>query len=260
MQVIHRVSISATPQIRKELADLGVAVGEGFVTFEVDESSPEWTAIASWIARRSAVDVVSTKFATSELNAAAWFAWAPTWHCGYPQPEDEYLEVTYDVSAYCAACGVGAVQRAPFRMKGEPRWGRNEILQLNWVFGEYFATPALWRRAFEPAGVRSRAVLDAGGAKELSSVVQLVVSDEVDVETAGLTFDTCSRCHRQKFHPQARGFFPAVLAEPGERIVRTRQWFGSGASAYQVVLAARSWVRALKGVRGVTFVPAATRS
>jgi len=124
MQVIHRVTISTTPQIRKELAALGLAVGEGFVTFEVDESNPAWSEISTWISRSGAVDVVSTKFTTTEMNAASWFALAPTWHCGYPQPEDEYLEVTYDLSAYCPSCGIGAVQRAPFRMKGEPRWFR----------------------------------------------------------------------------------------------------------------------------------------
>jgi len=256
MQVIHRVTISTTPQIRKELAALGLAVGEGFVTFEVDESNPAWSEISTWISRSGAVHVVSTKFTTTEMNAASWFALAPTWHCGYPQPEDEYLEVTYDLSAYCPSCGIGAVQRAPFRMKGEPRWGRNEILQLNWVFGEYFAKPALSTRVFQRIGVPSRGVLDADGANTLSSV-QLVVANEVDVETAGLPFETCSRCHRPKFHPHARGFFPGVAGEDGERVARTKQWFGSGASAYQVVLATRVVVRELKGVRGVTFKPSA---
>jgi len=255
MQIIHRISVSTTPQIRKELADLGLAVGEGFVTFEVEESNPAWPEFGSWISRRGAVDVVSTKFTAAELKAASWLALAPTWHCGYPQPEDGYLEVTYDLSGYCPACGIGAVQRGPFRMKGEPKWGRNEILQLNWVFGEFFAKPALWSRAFERVGVQSRAVLDADRASPLSTVVQLVVADEVDVDAAGLPFETCSRCHRPKLHPHARGFFPPVLQVDGERVVRSRQWFGSGASAYQVVLAPAAVVRALKGVRGVTFVP-----
>jgi hypothetical protein len=128
------------------------------------------------------------------------------------------------------------------------------VLQLNWVFDEYFVTPALFRRVFEPAGVPAREVLDARGARTLSSVVQLVVPDEVDIADAGVPSE-CSRCGRAKFLPHVRGPFPRVLADGTVPLVRTRAWFGSGASAHHVVLATAALARTLKGVRGVTLKP-----
>jgi len=256
VRIVHRVGINATPEIRSELATLGVVVGQGLAVFLVDEGHPRWPEIAAWIARRRAVDFVLTEFEQAEVDAAPWVALAPSWHQGYPQPEEGYLEATYDLGRHCRACGIGVVQRAPFRMKGEPRWGRNEVLQLTWVFDEYFVTPALFRRVFEPFGVPAREVLDARGARSLATVVQLVVRDEVDVADAGLPFDTCDGCGRAKFLPHVRGPFPRVLADGSTPLVRTRAWFGSGASAHHVVLATAALARTLKGVRGMTLQPA----
>src|SRR6266849_2102839 len=117
MQIIHRISISTTPEIRKELSSLGVVVGEGLVTFEVDETHKSWRGLKLWIDERRAVDIVTTKFSNREIAHARWLELVPTWHHGYPQPEDNfgYREVTYDRSEYCAQCGIGAKQKAPFR-------------------------------------------------------------------------------------------------------------------------------------------------
>lgn len=262
MKIVHRISISTTPDIRRELAELGVTVREGLATFEVDEAHPTWPGIESWVARRGALDMVSTRFSAEEIAEAPWVAVLPAWHWEYPQPEDEYLEVTYDLSGYCRQCGIGAVQKAPFRMKSEPRWGKNEILQLNWVFGEYFVKPALWKDVFEPRGVGSRPVLDMDGKRELKTVVQLATSGEAVVEMGSEAPTRCASCGRAKYLPHVRGPFPRVARVPAVPLARTEQWFGSGASAYQVVLASRELVRALSSrkVRGVSFKPTARQA
>ena len=133
----------------------GDPIASGLVTFELDESDPRWTVLKEWIVRREVLDIVSTKFSAAEIAKAEWVALESEWHCGYPQPDKldlGYRAATYDLAHYCERCGTGLRQRAPFRMNGEPAWGRKGILQLNWVFDEYFVTPEVWARAFEPFG------------------------------------------------------------------------------------------------------------
>jgi rRNA maturation protein Nop10 len=260
MRIVHRISLDVDAADRAGLARVGVMVGEGLVTFEVDEGDRRWPEVEAWIARRGPVDLVSTDFTAAEVSAAAWLHVVPTWHHGYPQPEDGYLEATYDLAEHCRTCGIGAVQRAPFRMKAEPRWGRNGLLQLNWTFEEYFATPEVYREVFAPRGVSARPVLDRTGRRELSTVVQLVVPERVGARMSGAPSETCSGCGGTKYLPHVRGPFPPLETAPSGHWCWTDQWFGSGASAHRAVLASRELVNALvaRRVRGATFKPVAS--
>jgi hypothetical protein len=264
MQIIHRISISSTPEIRGELAAMGVVVGaSGLATFELDEAHEAWPALQAWIARRGAVDIVSTKFSKKELADARWLALEPSWHHGYPQPDEDrfgYRETTYDLADFCWQCGIGLKQKAPFQMKSEPKWGRNGILQLHWVFDEFFVTPEVWRSVFNPNGVGCRPVLDAKGA-ELKTVVQLVAPEEVPVMVEGLAMERCACCGRVKSLPVARGAFPPPVNEPSAHMAKTREYFGSGAAAHKGVLVSREVARALAAekVRGASVRPVAAR-
>jgi|SRR6218665_122890 len=260
MQIIHRISISSTPEIRGELAVMGVIVGaSGLVTFEIDETHEAWPALRLWIARRKAADIVSTKFSERELAEASWLALEPSWHHGYPQPDEArfgYRDATYTRSKFCEQCGIGLEQKAPFQMKSEPKWGRNAILQLHWVFDEFFVTPALWSTVFKPNGVGCRPVLDPKGA-ELKTVVQLVIQEEVGVAVEGLAAERCAHCDLLKYLPISQGAFPPLANAPSVRIAKTREYFGSGASAHRSVLVSRdvAWALATEKIRGASVRP-----
>ncbi len=262
MQIVHRISLSSTPEIRSELATMGVVVGaSGFVSFEVDESHDAWLVLKGWIERRRAVDIVSTRFSKKELAEARWLALVPDWHHGYPQPKENifgYRDATYDLTDYCQHCGIGLKQKAPFQMKTEPKWGRNGILQLNWVFDEYFVTPEIWATVFRPQGVGCRSVTNPKGL-ELKTVVQLVVDEWVSVITEGLAAQTCGACGGMKYLPVTRGPFPALVNEPPAQMVKTKEYFGSGASAHRRILISQSIAGALESekVRGASAKPVA---
>ncbi len=98
-------------------------------------------------------------------------------------------------------------------MKKEPAWGRNSLLQLNWVFDEFFVTPDLWQSVFRPRAVGVCPVLGPRG-RELSTVVQLVVEETVPIVPGGLSAGRCADCGRLKYVPDNRGFFPKLTAEP----------------------------------------------
>lgn len=272
MRVVHRVSINATPEIRRELASMQSFVGKGdpvasdLVTFEIEEAHESWPAVREWIARRKALDVVSTRFSREEIESARWLEPEIEWHHGYPQPREldfGYREATYDLTEYCERCGIGLKQKAPFQMKGEPKWGKRNILQLNWIFDEYFVTPEVWKAVFKPNGIDCRSVVDRKGA-ELKTVVQLIAQEEVGILTEGLFTEeeACSRCGRTKYLPVTRGPFPALTSEPSSAMVKTREYFGSGASAQQGVLISQAVARSLmaNNVRGASLRPAAEPS
>ena len=262
MRILHRVSVSSSREASAELAALGIEVRPtGFVSFEVDETHPRWPELRAWIARRGAPDVVTTTFSSDEVAAAPWLELVPDWHHGYPQPDEDsfgYLTATYDLRAYCETCGVGLRRIAPFQMKGEPKWGRRGILQLNWVFDEFFVIPRIWSAVFEPLGVGCRRVITPRG-DQLETVVHLAVENEVEIATDGLEAEACGSCSRTRYLPVTRGPFPALASEPAGAMVKTRQWFGSGASAHRRVLAAQPIRRALDAekVRGASFRPVA---
>jgi hypothetical protein len=259
MDIIHRIGVNADERDRAELASLGIEVNTGMVAFDLSEADDRWPAIASWVARRRPSDVVRTEFTSSELDAASWLAVVPDWHHGYPQPEANFAfrNVTYDLTEYCLSCGTGARQVHPFRMTREPNWGRRSILQLNWVFDEYFIRPDLWRSAFEPLGLGSMPVLDRKGSSTLTTIVQLVIDGRVPVNVSPLPPLTCADCGRPKYRPVNRGPKPAPRADPTEHLVRSEEWFGDGPRAFNLVIASQALHRAVRDSRatGANFEP-----
>jgi len=270
MKLVHRIGLRISGEQRRELEALGVAVpagialpgaGDPLVAFEVDEDHPSWPALQARFEEWKASDTVTTEFSKDEVHTARWLALTPEWHHGYPQPDEHefgYREATYDLTSYCGQCGAGMTQKAPFQMKGEPRWGKKGILQLNWVLDEFFTKPDIWANVFEPHGVSRRLVMNTRGA-ELQTAVQLVVHEEIDIQTEGLDFEVaaCSACGRTKYLPPTRGRIPALVNEPSSAIARTRQYFGSGASAHKKVLVSQALARELVAsrVRGVSLWP-----
>lgn len=263
MQIVHRISVNAEASDRKQLAALGIVVGgEGFVTFEVDEEHESWKALEAWIAKRKAVDLVYTRFTKQETVSARWLQFRGDWHYGYPQPnQDEfgYLAVSYDLTDYCVECGCGKRQKAPLQIKSEPKWGRRAAFQLNWIFDEFFVTPELWKKVFKPRGIECRPVTNTKGVV-LKTVVQLVVDDVVAIHTEGLPFETCVKCRRVKYLPHARGPFPAPERTPSKQMIKTKQYFGSGARAFHSVLVSDEIRDALakENVRGASVTPVKT--
>lgn len=260
MKIVHRVSLSTTDTIRQELAALGIHIGDGFATFVVDEAHPRWAQIEAFIARYRALDMVSTKATAKELAAADWVVMEPTWHGGYPQPEDEYMECTYDLSDYCRVCGVGGVQCAPFRMRGEPKWGNRSILQLHWVYDEFFARRDVWESVLLPLGITSRPVIHHKSGATLHTIVQCDFGTIADssLELGEHPYDHCPLCGRRKFLPFTRGCFPRFQSPPaGPPVVKSREYFGSGASAFREIAVSHEMYMAIAkaGLRGCSFLP-----
>jgi hypothetical protein len=265
MKIIHRITTSFDNH--SEFAKVGVELGSPTLgasklkitatTFLIKEDDPRWPEIPSLVERFRAADMVSTEFSSAELLDAKYLKVWPSWHHGYPQPEDDfgYLGATYDLSYYCQKCGIGGRQIAPFRMKKEPTWGRRSILQLNWVYDEYFVKPDVWSAIFKPFGVQCRSVVKNRTGEVLDSVVQLDITEFVDVQVDGLEYEQCPNCSRIKYLPVVRGFLPKPLQEIEASAFKSNQWFGSGASADKSVMFSNDLYRKINAAKfkGIEF-------
>lgn len=241
MIIRHKYVTNVSADEVNTLARLGVSVTAGFVVFEVDEVEPNWPDVAAFARAKNAADSVRTIWSKSEIETATWLSLMPTWHHGYPQPEDSYWEMTYADEERCRACGIRGLQRAPFRMRGEPKWGRRWVMQLNWEFDEYFVRRDIWDSHFAPIGMQRREVLDAKSDRELETVVQWDTSNAelVSLAMEGLATKYCVRCERPKHLPFTRGCLPSFAGASGRAgpvVVKSRQWFGDGGSAFRAVL------------------------
>ena len=57
---------------------------------------------------------------------------------GYPQPENSYIDKTYDSSTACLTCNIGLKQKSEFRFRSDPKAKHSQFLGLNWVFDQVF--------------------------------------------------------------------------------------------------------------------------
>jgi rRNA maturation protein Nop10 len=268
MKIIHRIGLSAEPEVTDTLHSLEIAFGEPdsplvrIVSFDIDESHRSWGKLQPLLAGWNASDIVRTEFSASERANATYLKVAPAWHHGYPQPEDDfgYLQATYDLKDYCPTCGIGKKQVAPFRIKGEPKWGKRHVLQLNWVFDEYLVLPSVWEEVFCPVGIGRLAVEDHQAGEQLRTVVQLEIKatakSKLSMDDKYLS-EICRSCGRTKFLPISRGFFPAFATDPSFQVCRTQEYFGSGASAWNAIVVSNAMYKNFQDhkLSGVTFVP-----
>jgi hypothetical protein len=231
-------------QVRKDFQDAGVKLRVDdnplarIATCDVAEDDPRWGKVQALIKKYQLVDIPLTEFTDFELLSANYLNMGATWHHGYPQPEDDfgYRNASYDLAAYCEHCGIGTKQTAPFRMKNAPNWGRRSILQMNWVFDEFFVKPDAWKAIFEPLGIKCRPVLLHRTGQELDSVVQLDIPHLVPLtmDSKAYAFERCEFCDRKKYK-HVTGFFPTPQAT-GFPLFKSAEYFGSGAGAHRAVV------------------------
>lgn len=267
MRYIHRFAMGATHAQIAELRDLGMKFDpddevfhepEPIVAFKVAEDHPHWPLVrvrmSEW---GSTTHFVYTEFTPRELDSARWLR-LTAWDNGYPQPQEDqkFFEVTFDLTNCCPHCRLGKVQNASYRIKGEPKWGRRGIMTLGWVFEEFFVPPAVWETIFKPFGIPCRPVLNRRG-KQLETVVQLVIDEEVDLVMDNLSVqEVCDACGRHKYRYSSRGYHPPLAKEPSGAIAKTRQAFGDG-WGIRAAIVSQELRRAMVAhkIRGAQFTP-----
>lgn len=266
LEIFHHYGIKfSTDEDRKAFTEVGIELEAGarlpwggiIVGLDLGESDQRWLRAQQVIEKYKFTDFPFTKFSKSEFEAASSLCLMAKSHRGYPQPEEDfgYLSATYELTEYCSKCGNGCHQINPFRLKSVPVL-KQSVMQLNWVFDEFFVAREAWAEVFKPFGIECWPVVSHRSGKEIQSVVQLKIDERVQLRLKGGDGTDCSICQRPKRALDLRGFAPAPISMEAH-ICRSIQEFGSGAQAFNRVMVSPSLYREIKKarLRGVQFYP-----
>ncbi len=270
MEIVHHFGIRISGDSdRQEFVRLGIDLeaatplpnGNIITSFEIGEHDPRWAEARRLAAKFQITEFARARFRESEIDAAETMSIFARSQHGYPEPSEKfgYLNATFDLSDYCSKCGTGLRQVRPFRVKSDPHLKR-AIMQLNWIFDEFFVASQVWLAVFEPLGVGCwPVVLDRTG-EEIGSVVQLKVTHYADLklDKEGIV---CSHCGRRKASLDLTGFSPSPINAPAP-IFKSTQYFGSNATAFRRVLITSSLYTEIKknSLRGIDFYPCGPES
>jgi hypothetical protein len=266
MEIVHHFGIKlSSDDERRGFIDIGINLdpakplpnGNIITSFEIGEHDPRWMDARRVAAKFQITESILTKFDQPELDAAKALCIFASSQRGYPEPSERrgYLAATFHLSEQCAKCGIGRRQIRPFRLKSVPVLKRS-IMQLNWIFDEYFVARDVWTAVFEPLGIACwPVVLDRTG-EEIESVVQLKISDHADLILDEANATVCPTCGRTKTRMDLRGFCPVPVNIPTP-IFKSTQFFGSDSNAFNRVLISSSLYKEIKKdrLRGVEFYP-----
>ncbi len=266
MDVIHRVSFGLKPAFGQRFAEVGIdlsnhSIDEDFVAFDISEKDKRWPKVSALMRELRISSAFRSVFTPEELRSASFCTVDRTWDNGYPQPEDAYLEITYNVDTYCRICGMGAIQRAPFRLTGEPKWGKRSLMALNWIGDEIFTKPDIWAAIFKPFGIKSREVVKNRGGQVLQTCVQLVLDQAAELLIPKEhPSEYCPVCKRTRWDVFKRGFFPKPAHSTRLHMFKSEQWFGTGHMAYKHILVSNDLFHEIEKhkLKGIEFAACAS--
>ena len=264
MKILHRIA-GATGGNADLLAALqeipvDVVVDDGLFVAKVYEHDARFAQANAAATRYGGIVTVYTTFSTQELSNAPFVRLSdPGWHNGFPQPEDTYESATYDLTNACNRCGIGRVQKAPFRVKRTPSWGARSVFQLHWIVGEFFVPREVWEHLFKPYGIGMWPVLLNRDGSVIPDVVQLKIDSvaSVDMDDSRLNDvqrAECSQCGQTIYNGFFyRGYAPRPSTTPSNRLFKSAEYVGYGHSAGNLIYIDRTLYEAAQKLKGVTF-------
>jgi hypothetical protein len=238
----------------------GIEISLGFQNITLEEQ--EFKKIEPLFNKWGAMVSVGSEFSSDDLSKASCYMVLPAWQTLYPQPENnfQYMQETYDLSKYCNNCGIGAIQKNPFRIKKEIKWGKRSSFILNWVFDEIFVSQDTYEKVFLPNGLEYVPVLLYKSDKVVENIVQLKINKAVEkLNLERMDFTECSECKQKKYNPIAYGYFPGFYNKNNEfNLLKSQEYYGSGKSASNWIIASKSFRNVLiKEKVNFTYHPSA---
>lgn len=245
MKIIHRVGINPDDYQRRTLRELGIELPTSdnpytsAVTLELEEQSEEYKKLKPYIESWQLFDAVGTIFSTEDLESAKLLGFRDCWANGYPMPDNNggYKEITYDRADYCKECGIGLVQKAPFRLKKEPNWGKKKMFMLNWVYDEIFVKKDLYEEVFKKYGMETMPVLLYKKETIIADTVQLLIpATDISLKLESYSYEVCNVCNRKRYNLINKGKFPFFEQEITDRhFFKSKEYFGTGANARKYI-------------------------
>ena len=263
MEIHHTFSFPHNDSVIKFLQSAGVRFDDsGFcVQVKISESTPSFLSVADFARLSRAVETVENSFSKDEISNANWFAIYATSHFAFPEPQDDwgYLKESYDLTSYCAECGLGKCQIRDLRTTKEPTWSKTSFAQLHWVFDEFLTNRDVYGSFLSELGITFRSVIKHQTNSPFASLVQLEIPESIPLKTSGIvaSLRRCGRCKRSKYLPATAGFFPPLAKEPSSNIFRTTEQFGDGARSASAIVVSKEFYERFRcdNMKGLVFRP-----
>jgi hypothetical protein len=221
------------------LKDFDIVVPAKWARIEIEQKKYEKikNILKKWHVQEPSVGTIYDK---KEIDRANWLMLEGVWINGYPQPEDykKFISQTYDLSDFCNVCGIGAVQKNPFQLRVQPKWNKNLIFNINWVFDELFVKKDIYETIFHPLGIDFWPVLNVKKLEVITDTVQLKLPNSpIPLMLDSQKHFICKACRRKKFSPQIAGYFPKLKSHPNElSLFKSQEYFGFDSSAFKRII------------------------
>jgi hypothetical protein len=232
--------------------------------FEIPENHPAFHETMRKLSRE--YTYIGTIFTDEELLNAEWCIIWGEHSIESLRPEGYGWHQKY-YADQCPNCGVGWRQIAPFRIKKEPKLGKNQFSSFGSGF-ELFCTPLVLDE-FARQGISGFDTLPIMLDKEdhpAESLKQIIVTEVAEpaiaeelVEHERYSQTDCPVCGKTWHAHYVRGMLPlrrtALKANLDFQL--TDEWFGSGANARREILASQRVVRLIleNKWKGAKLVP-----
>ena len=215
------------------------------VSFDVYEDQDVWVYVEPLISKYKMVDLESCEFSKKEIfSAERLYLWS-RWYWDYPKPDIDggYKSITYELGRDCSQCGVGKVQHAPFRVKGEPNWGARHVLRLYWIYDELFVKPEVYEKLSQAGiqGVEIEHVINHENGSELKTLKQIKIDTTLKsgfTTEPSTTVLKCNKCGKVKYLASTREprAFQKDTFTNAPDFVKSDEYFGDGASANRLII------------------------
>jgi hypothetical protein len=235
--------------------------------FIIEEDDPAWPEVKRRLG--DAPTYVRTEFSQDEIARADWsIAWADhsidNVRCGtFAWSEDNIADL-------CKTCGTGWRQIQPFRIKREPKLGKNVFADFGSAF-ELFCAPVVVNalKTHGASGFDTQPIILNAEDRPAASLMQLLITEtakpsvaEELVEHERYCHTDCPVCGRTWHGHYTRGALPLRKSalNPKVDFQLTGEWFGNGRTARHEILVSRRMVQLALDFkwRGIQFIPVRT--
>lgn len=210
---------------------------------------------------------VTKVFTETELNSADWLTIRSTYRLGFPQPENNFHNITYSSEKMCNKCQLGLYQKDLFYINKLPRWTKNRhFFQPFWIEDELFisdyATDIFKENNVD--GVEFLPVKKYRKNEVINGVYQIKITESLDKCFAPDNSDirkinTCSQCGRISYLKKGETIlkFKNESFNDNFDFIKTYEYFGEVVTGKIIVVSNKIYrlIKENKIDRGLVFEP-----
>ena len=212
----------------------GITFTGGYV-IELFKDDPKFNVLEEYLNEQNLEPIISFDevFSEKEMLSAPIMQMVPNSHRGgYPQPENKYIDVSYDENSGCPECTYGKIQNRPLHLSGAVKMGKRDDISGIWWMREFIVTKRFKELAEEAklTGCEFWPVIKQGKNEPFEDIFQLKITGvmpKMSEETQ--IIQSCeygNKCGHMRTYVEGRICYNASDLENVSDFALTQEWFG----------------------------------